>query len=138
MLIPSSVVFVSIIVLFNFVSFFFTFYNFLLKFSCVHPFFCWSIILWSLFWSIHQIVCLSLSKVCLSISFMKFHFDLSFGTYSSVSSFFLILFYCHVLDKMVTFSNLGEVTLYRRHLIGPRYVFSSGPHSYILYCCYCC
>lgn len=28
----------------NFFFFLFTFYNFLLKFSCVHPFFCWLII----------------------------------------------------------------------------------------------
>ena len=55
-----------------------------------------------------------------SFSFLRFCFVSLFGTYPSVSSFYLILcvlFY--VLGRSVTFTNLWGVAFYRRCSVGP-------------------
>ena len=53
-----------------------------------------------------------------------------FGTYSSVSSFCLILcVYFYVLGRSVTFSDLVEVALCRRHPMEPSSTLPSGHKS---------
>ena len=64
---------------------------------------------------------------------LEFCFVLSFRTYSSFSSFCLIFCaYFYVLGRSVTFLNLREVALCRRHLMGPGSTLPSGYQIYML------
>ena len=115
LLIPSSMLFISVIVFFS-------------SSHCVHPLFSWvhRTSLWSLDWILYHVDCISplnlvlLRRFCL----VFFFFFLSLATYSSVSSFCLILCaYLCVLDWSLL--SLGEVTLCRRHPMGPSKTFPS-------------
>lgn len=125
LLTPSSV-FLKISVIVFFSSAWFLFYIFsLLKFSL-----CSSNPLWSSV-SVFMIVTFnSLSSGLLMPTvnlFLRFCLLSFFGTYSSLSSFWLILcVYFYVSCKLVTFTNSGEVRLYRRHPIGPYSTLPSG------------
>ena len=87
---------------------------------CVHPFFfwVWSASLWPLLWTLFQGDCLS--PFCL-VLFLRFYLVLSIGTYSSVSSFYLVpCAYFYVLGKSAISPSLEGVTLFRRCPVGLR------------------
>ena len=70
---------------------------------------------WSLPWTLSD--CLSSLHLVLHLGV---YLILSFWIYPSVGLFYLILsFYFYVLSRSVSFLNLGEMALYRRHPMEP-------------------
>ena len=129
-LIPSSVVFFSVIIFLSSVCFFFVSSNSLLKSHCVHPFLSrvhWAS-LWSLAWTLYQVDCIAPLHLVL---LLRFCLVSSFVTYSSVSPFCLTLcVYLYVLGRSLLQNR--EVTLCRRHPVGPSSTLPSGHQSYML------
>ena len=81
--------------------------------------------------TLYRVECLSPLHLIL---FLRFCLVLLFGTYSSVSSFCLILcFYFHAFGRLVTFPNLREVILCRRCPLRPSSILPSDHQSYKLY-----
>lgn len=105
------------IVFFSSEWFFFCISCLSLKILSVYPFFSqvWWFSLWPSFWTLYEVD--GLSSLCI-VLLPRFCLILSFGTYSSVSSFCLTLFLCSV---SITYGSLfEELALCRRWHVGYR------------------
>ena len=127
LLTPSSLFFYFSYCILQLCLIFFIFSNSLLNFLM-----CSSILLHLL--SIFMIITLNPFSDCLFphplVLFLRFCLVPSFGTYSSVSSFYLILCaYFYMLDTFYTFLDLVDVALCRRYAVGSSHRHLCGHQS---------